>query len=248
MKDLIKTILRKLGFQLRRYPEKDLVRRIKLVKYFNIDTIFDIGANSGQYAVNMRQLGFKGKIISFEPMNEAFEVLKKRSRKDKNWIVNNYALGSIEGKTIINVAANSYSSSILKMLPTHINSAKESKYIKQEEIEIKKVDSVFNSFCTTGNSVMLKIDTQGYEKYVLEGASKSLEHILIIQLEMSIIPLYEDEMLYLDMISHLSDKGFQLFSLENGFSDQTTGELLQVDGLFVKKSAIDKFGNIRDKS
>ena len=83
---------------------------------------------------------------------------------------------------------------------------------------------------------MLKIDTQGYEKNVIDGATKSLGSIKVIQLEMSILPLYENEMLYVDMINYLDKKGFQLFSLENGFSDQHTGQLLQVDGIFVQKN------------
>lgn len=235
MRDLVKKILRKLGVQLQRYPEKDLVRRIKIVENYQIDTIFDIGANIGQYSINMRHLGFKGKIISFEPMKKAFEVLRKKSLKDENWLVNNYALGNIDGKSVINVAANSYSSSILNMLPKHLNSAAESKYIYQEPIDINRLDTIFNLFCNGKSNVMLKIDTQGFEKYVLEGATESLKYIQIIQLEMSIIPLYENEMLYIEMINNLNGKGYQLFSLENGFSDPTTGQLLQVDGLFVKQ-------------
>ena len=81
MRDLVKKILRKLGVQLQRYPEKDLVRRIKIVENYQIDTIFDIGANIGQYSINMRHLGFKGKIISFEPMKKAFEVLDDTFRR-----------------------------------------------------------------------------------------------------------------------------------------------------------------------
>lgn len=84
---------------------------------------------------------------------------------------------------------------------------------------------------------MMKIDTQGFEKNIIDGANESLKHFKIIQLEMSIVPLYENEMLYIEMINYLDKRGFQLFSLENGFSDRTTGQLLQVDGIFVQNSA-----------
>jgi len=170
MKNLIKKILRKKGIQLKRYPEDDFVRRMKIVDNYNIDTLFDIGANAGQYSSNMRELGYRKKIISFEPLKSAFEELKKASLKDNNWVINNYALGNENIKSMINVAGNSYSSSILNMLPTHLKSAPESNYIAQEEIEIKTFDSIFNSFCNKEDRVMIKIDTQGYEKNVLEGA------------------------------------------------------------------------------
>jgi len=122
------------------------------------------------------------------------------------------------------------------MLPKHIESAPESRFVGQEEIEIKKLDSIFSLFCDNKNSVMIKIDTQGYEKNVIDGALESLKTIRIIQLEMSIIPLYEKEMLFDEMIKYLDNKGFSLFSLENGFSDLTTGQLLQVDGIFINRS------------
>jgi FkbM family methyltransferase len=237
MKEIIQRILRKTGFQLEKYPhpDADFIRRLKIINYYSIDTLFDIGAASGQYAIDMRKFGYKGKIISFEPLKNAFKELKDASLKDNNWIVNNYAIGNEDTKSVINVAGNSDSSSILKMLPAHYNIRPKSKYIAQEEIEVKRLDSIFNSFCGKEDRVMIKIDTQGYEKKVIDGATESLKSIIIIQLEMSIIQLYENEMLYIEMINYLDNKGFKLYSLENGFSDQTTGRLLQVDGIFVKE-------------
>ena len=87
---------------------------------------------------------------------------------------------------------------------------------------------------------MVKIDTQGFEKNVIDGAIKNLNNIKIIQLEMSIIELYKGEMLFQQMTQYLEDRGFVLISLENGFSNSTTGELLQVDGIFVNKAFANK--------
>lgn len=239
MRKLLGRMLRKGGYQFNKYPNSDLARRIKIMNYCNINILFDIGANNGQYAKKLREIGYKGKIVSFEPLKSAFELLRKSSSNDNNWIINNYALGNEDTHSIINIAGNSQSSSILKMLPKHLKSAPESKYVSEEKIEIKKLDSVFSSFCNENeNNIMLKIDTQGYEKNVIDGAEKFLSHVMIIQLEMSIVPLYESEMLYIDMIDYLNHKGFQLFSLENGFSDLVSGQLLQVDGIFVKKYQI----------
>lgn len=125
-------------------PDYDLVRRMNIVNNHNIDTIFDIGANVGLYAKTMRKMGYSKKIISFEPLKSAFLALEKASIKDQNWIVKNYAIGNEDKKDFINVANNSESSSILNMLPTHLKSAPESKYIGTQEIEIKKIDSIFN--------------------------------------------------------------------------------------------------------
>lgn len=235
MRKLIQKILRKNGFQISQFPDEDSAIRMKMMGHFNIDTLLDIGANTGQYAFKMRTVGYQNKIISFEPLKSAFEGLKVAALNDHNWLVNNYALGDEDTTSTINIANNSYSSSILNMLPAHLSSAPESKYVATEEIEIKTIDSIFSTFCTKEESVMMKIDTQGYEKNVLEGATESLDKIKIIQLEMSIAPLYENEMTYLEMIEYLDNKGYQLFNLENGFTDVTTGQLRQMDGIFVQK-------------
>ncbi len=237
MKQLINRLLKETGYQLKRYPDPYLVRRMEIINQNNIGTLFDIGANAGQYAIEMRKLGYRKKIISFEPLKSAFEDLKKASSKDINWIINNYALGDEDINGIINVSANSWSSSILTILPLHLKNAPGSEFITGEETQIRKLDSVFNSFYKKGDNVMLKIDTQGYEKKVLEGAGDFLRNVRIIQLEMSLAELYETQPLFFEMINYLANKGFQLFSLEDiGISDKTTGQLLEVDGIFVQKN------------
>jgi FkbM family methyltransferase len=237
MKKLIKK-LQLLKNKINPFLDKDLLRRMKIIKFFKIDVLFDIGANNGQYAVNMRKIGYDNKIISFEPLKSAYEDLEKASLKDDDWIINDYAIGDKDSSGVINVSNNSFSSSILNILSAHTESAPNSKFIGTQEINIKKIDSVFNSFTNLNDRVMLKIDTQGYEKKVIEGAINSLENVLIIQIEMSIVQLYEGELEFIEMIEFLKDKGFKLFSLENGFSNLDSGQLLQVDGIFVNKNFI----------
>lgn len=235
MRNYLKNIINKMGFQIKKFPDRDYIRRMKIVNFNEIDTLFDIGANIGKYAINMRKYGYSNRIISFEPLESAYSELKKNSTNDKNWLIENYALGSENAKGVINVSLKSDTSSILNMLPEQLIHAPSSRYIGQQEIEIKSLDSVYNSFCNheSKSKVMIKIDTQGYEKQVLEGAKNSLKQIRIIQLEMSFIPLYQNETLFFDMVDYLSNQGFLLYSLENGFSNPITGQLLQVDGIFV---------------
>lgn len=233
LKNMVKKALKISGIIVKRYPEEDVVRRMKLVEAKKVSILLDVGANAGQYARLMRDYGFQGKIISFEPLNQAFKSLSKFAAKDPKWSVYNFALGDKNFTSTINVAGNSYSSSLLNMLPAHENAAPESKYVTQEKIEVKTLDSIFDDLNEYGK-VMMKIDVQGFEKSVIDGAKKTLDYIDILQLEMSIIPLYESEMIYLDMIMYLKNFGFELFSLENGYSDPKTGKLLQVDGIFEK--------------
>jgi len=228
------SLIQKLKYKI--HLRKDLKRRLTIINNCNINVIFDIGANTGQYALKMRNLGYEDIIISFEPINDAFNILNKNSLHDNKWIVNNYALGNEDTRGIINVSGSSDNSSILNMLPKHYESNPNLKYVAKQEIEIKKLDSIFDSFANETDRVMVKIDTQGFEKNVIDGAIQSLKRIAIIQLEMSIVPLYENEILFMEMIKFLESKGFQLYSLENGHFNRKTGQLLQMDGIFVNNS------------
>lgn len=236
MTNFINQILRKLNIQIKRFPDSDTRRRLLIMNRLKIDLVFDVGANSGQYVKNLREIGFRDKAISFEPIDVVYKELASAAKKDPCWITENFAIGDQITESTINVSQNTYSSSILSMLPAHSESAPNSIYVSQQKIQVKTLDSVFKQHASSENKVMLKIDTQGYEKSVLEGAKKSLPNVSLIQLEMSLKPLYENEMIFLEMIDYLSDKGFELYSIENGFANPDTGQLLQVDGIFVNKA------------
>ena len=238
MKKLLKDTLNKFGLQLQRYPSIDLARRIKIVKNFNINVLIDIGASVGQYALEMRKIGYKGKIISFEPRKSAYNILKEVAAKDKNWLTYNYAIGNENKNDFINISGTTDSSSILEMLPKHLEASPKSIYINKEAIEIKRLDTIYKSLIADRDRIMIKIDTQGFEKYVLDGTEKILSKIAIVQLEMSLVHLYEKEILWEQMIGYLDNKDFSLYSIENGMFNPHTGQLLQIDGLFVNKRFI----------
>ncbi len=235
IKHELRRLLWKMGYDFSRFiPESNpFARRKKLINAYAIDVVLDVGANSGQYSKQLRNdLGFSGRIISFEPLSSAFEKLKNNARGDPKWQVINCALGDTEIKKEINVAKNSYSSSLLKMLPRHIESAPESQYIYRELIDIKTLDSLIDGLYLENENIYLKIDTQGFESKVIKGAEKSLAQICTVQLEMSLVPLYEEELLFDEMYNVLVQKGYTLVAIEPGFSDFETGQVLQVDGIF----------------
>ena len=214
----------------------ELQARQLLLEYHGITALLDVGANSGQYASLMRRIGYKGRIVSFEPLSTAYSELKNKTALDAHWQDLNFALGSKDEEAIIHVSGNSYSSSILDILPSHIEFDADSKYISEERIQVKRLDDVYDQFVTAKDIVMLKIDTQGFEKNVLMGAKDSLSRITLLQLEISIEPLYNNEILFLEMITYLNECGFELFTLENGIRNPKNGKLLQVDGIFKNRN------------
>jgi FkbM family methyltransferase len=235
IKHEFRKFLWKAGYDVSRFTPTShpIARRQQILESYEIDTVLDIGANSGQFAQQLRgDIGYTHRILSFEPLSTAFELLKANAKDDPAWEVFNCAIGDTEEKREINIAGNSYSSSLLNMLPTHLKSAPDSKYIGKEVIDIKTLDSLFGDLCKTAKNVYMKIDTQGFESKVLKGAEKSLAHINTVQMEMSLVPLYDGESSFNEMCILMSKKGYTLVAIENGFSDQASGQLFQVDGIF----------------
>jgi len=236
LKHKLRQLFWKFGYDIVRFTPSfsDIKSKRLLLKNYNINLIIDIGANTGQFAKKCRNdLVYTNRIISFEPLSSAYNLLRLNANKDKNWDVYNFALGDIDGTMKINIAGNSVSSSLHKMKSTHIKSAPKSKYIGSEYIKIKRLDSIFNDLCISKTkNIFLKIDTQGHEQYVIKGAKNSLSYIDTIQIEMSLVPLYDGELLFFDFLSFMNKKDYTLISLSNVFSDPDSGRLLQVDGIF----------------
>ena len=85
-----------------------------------------------------------------------------------------------------------------------------------------------------GDVIFLKLDTQGYEKNILNGAKESLSKIKGIQIELALKPSYNNAPGYKEIIEILEEFGFTLFSLEEGFEDEKTGQLLEIDAIFFR--------------
>ena len=223
------------GLDLTRYPSLDLRRRKKLLDFYRVDLILDVGANTGQYAQTLRRIGYKGHIVSFEPVRALFEQLEKNASNDHKWHVYNYGLGDKNEEMTIHLSENTYSSSIREQTDHLEKTAPEAHYIGTEVIILKRLDDLLESLAQKGQTIFLKMDVQGYEKNVLEGAQTSLKEISGIQLEMSLTELYEGEALFQELLTYIEQRQFTLHSLENGFYSAESGKLLQVDGIFFKE-------------
>jgi FkbM family methyltransferase len=237
LKEAIRQMLRKLGLDVHRYiPAIPTISPIVTsIHKFEIDLIFDVGANKGQFASEMRQYGYEGKIVSFEPLSKAYEELLLSSSGDPKWdVYPNCALGDHEGEVEINIAGNSQSSSILPMLDAHLNAAPESAYQGKESVRIKTLDSIANEYLKDSRAPFLKIDTQGFEWEVLDGARNTLPHIRGVLIELSLVPLYDGQHLWRDVIDRLEGLGFTLWAFKPVFSDQASGRTLQIDGVFFR--------------
>lgn len=218
------------GFEIRRHPA---ARRQKMFLRHGVDLVLDVGAADGGHARQLRQFGYTGRIVSFEPLSEPFAALAEQADRDPLWTARNHALGDEAGEAVINVASNSTSSSLLPMLPAHRDAEPRVGYVGTETIRVERLDDVAGELVRPGDGVFLKLDTQGFERQVLAGGPEVLAGCVGLQLEMSFVPLYEGGMLVDEAIATAYSAGFHLTVIEQGWASPT-GQMLQADGIFFR--------------
>lgn len=237
-KSAIRHIFQKMGLDIDRYvppPPPPPTLLDTLLRKFGIDMVFDVGANQGQFASEIRRGGYTGNIVSFEPLSEAHGKLTLACAGDAKWdAYPRCALGDHEGEAEINIAGNSWSSSILPMLESHRRAAPESEYKGKEIVQVKTLDVVAGQYLKDACFPFLKIDTQGFEWHVLDGARETLPHIKGILVELSLVPLYEGQHLWREVIDRLENEGFVLWAFQPEFFDPLDGRTLQVNGIFFR--------------
>lgn len=237
IKNSLKKALNAAGIEAHRFsPESSkLARLMASLRTYQIDLVIDVGANDGQFSLELRAGGYSGQIVSVEPMTSAHARLSKVSQADVGWHVHSRcAVGDRTGLIDLNIAGNSVSSSVLPMLASHSKAAPESIYQGKESVPLTTLDLIVPKYIGQASAPLLKIDTQGYEWQVLDGAKEILPMVRGILIEMSLIPLYEGQKLWQDITSRLESDGFTLWALQPDFIDPANGRTLQLDGLFFR--------------
>ena len=199
-----------------------------------VTTILDVGANVGQFAKSVSAAGWKGKILSFEPLAAAHAQLLAASANNPQWtIAGRGALGATAGTAEINVAGNSQSSSLLPMLNRHSQAAPTSAYVATEAVPVTPLDKAIANL-DTNEVFLLKMDVQGFESEVLRGAKETFCRTPIIYSEMSLQPLYSGEKLFTDLASEIIELGYRCIGIQPGYVDPSNLEMLQVDATFLR--------------
>jgi len=236
-KSSIVKLSQQLGWDLRKHDvsNSEWLRLVRALHNSRVTITLDVGANTGQFASKLRRAGFRGRIISFEPLADAHAMLARAASGDANWVVApRVALADHEAVLTLNVARNSVSSSVLPMLPQHLRSEPKSRYVGQESVPCARLDETATPYLKPDDIIFLKLDVQGYEQQVLTGAQSLLGKVTCLRLELSLVPLYEGQILYEEMIRWVVAKGFTLWGLEPAFVDANNGKMLQLDGLFCR--------------
>ncbi|MDX3908851.1 MAG: FkbM family methyltransferase [Sphingobium sp.] len=221
------------------YPEILQLRRF--VAAFDIDCIIDVGANAGQHAQMLRRdVGFKGTILSFEPNPEVFPALERNASRDPHWHAFNIALSNADGTAQFNVmAADQFSSLEIPAEAMDPIFHERNRVDRTVDVECRRLDGLYPQLQAKHgfSCTLLKMDTQGHDRLVCEGAGAALEGMVGVQTELAIRPLYQGGTGYRAMIDLLDSHGF----VPSAFFANNKGHfprLIEMDGLFVSRRVL----------
>jgi FkbM family methyltransferase len=215
LKELVRKGATRVGCQLGRLPsmESHGEHLRAIFEELRITCVLDVGAHVGQYGRFLRNIGYDGQIVSFEPIRANFDMLEQRCAGDPKWTALRMALGSRDDVVPMNVAHVTQFSSFLQPTRYSLDRFDGFSHVDRVEmVEMKRLDGIFDAVVPQAREarVFVKLDTQGYDLTVLEGAGEHVGRLLALQSELSVKPLYEGMTGYIDAMSALNAMGFDL--------------------------------------
>ncbi|HMQ49898.1 MAG TPA: FkbM family methyltransferase [Saprospiraceae bacterium] len=213
------------------------MRTAMLLQHMGITHVIDIGANTGQFAESLYDFGYTGHVVSFEPVSTAYQQVVARSKKYPNWqVAERCAIGSENGTIDIHVSDDTVFSSILGIKDSYVAHNPKSKIIRTEKTPVYALDEIAHQYIQGDQArILLKIDTQGYEKQVLDGAQQFINRVSGLKIEMPLYPIYENAQFnFYDIVDYVKEKGFQPYSFHVEGVDLNTGRVNTIDGLFFR--------------
>lgn len=208
-----------------------LNRQREWMRESGIRTVIDVGANAGQFASAVRCLLPDAQLYSFEPIPDVHAELVQRLSKFGHFQSFCVALGNKAGETTFWRSEFSKSSSLLPMSQIHREAFPWTSKSSATTVQLDTLDNHANRM-QLKPGVLLKLDVQGYEVGVLEGAREILKHVQFVQVETSFAPLYEGQSSFNDVYRLLTSEGFDYAGSSGQTLSPVDGNILQEDALF----------------
>ncbi len=165
-----------------------------LFKLHQPDLLIDVGANRGQFALKMRELGYDGPILSFEPQRaHAADLQTRAGQTDPAWTIIRGAVGESKSELVLQTFADDSFSSF----HTPSSAARERfgsllAPVSSEKVTVRPLDAwLAGTPHAAASRIFLKTDTQGHDLAVLRGARQTLESAVMVLAEASLVPLYD---------------------------------------------------------
>jgi FkbM family methyltransferase len=224
------------------YQHWEIEHLKKFFSHFEVDCVFDVGANYGQYAQMLRKkVGYKGQIVSFEPIPDAVEILRELSKGDALWSVEHIALSDADGSQKFHIMESSQFSSL--STPRHDETGLfQDKNTVREEIDVTTwtLGTAFREMHKRykPQRPFLKMDTQGYDVSIVRAGQDVMQEFVGLQSELAIRKLYAHSVDFVSALEIYRDSGFTL----SAFVPNNGGHfplLIELDCIMVRTDLIE---------
>jgi FkbM family methyltransferase len=202
--------------------------------------VLDVGAHTGEYGDFLRDIGYDGWIVSFEPVEDNFETLRRRTAEDSKWSAYQFALGAEEKSMAMNVTRSRVFSSFHEPNAFCKGQFQERGAVERRElVTMRRLDRVFDEVLPpiADPRVYLKMDTQGWDLQVLEGATGMLDRVAGLQSEVSVQKIYSGMPGYLDSLAVMERLGFELVELVP-VSRKDNLAVIEFDALMIRRAGM----------
>lgn len=218
--------LQRFDVDLNRIPSDRWLRQMP------VQTVIDVGANMGQFARIARRLFPTSQIYSFEPLEDCLSAMQIAFKNDSLWRGYQYALGADEGEALFHRSTTTGSSSLLTMTDLHKDAFPASSGDRPERVQIRRLDEVLKEVDLTAD-LLLKLDVQGFEDRVLDGATQVLAKTEVLITEVSFERLYDGQAAFEDIYDRLRHAGFNFHGAYSQLL-HPNGRVLQADAIFLR--------------
>lgn len=214
-----------------------------LLRELEVDVVLDVGANVGQYARMLRRQGYRGRIVSFEPLPQYAEQLRQAAAGDPAWQVVECALGDEDGETEIHEVDGAMSS----ILPSSEFGRGWSAKLREAStrtIRIRRLEDVLDEVTAGLGSPrpFLKLDTQGYDLEAFRGAGARMAELVGLQSEVSMVPIYEGMPRMAEQLAAYEEAGFATTGLFPVTRHRPTLRVIEFDLVMIGPRALAERG------
>ena len=201
-----------------------------------VDAVIDVGANLGQYATRLRAAGWSRPILSIEPIPEVHQRLAERAVGDPAWeVAPPMAIGADTGEVELEVSAEADMSSTCAQTPLLRAISPSSAVLRRVKVPQQRLDALGLVRDRPWRRLLVKADVLGAEPAVLAGMEGLWERVQGVQLELALVPLYEGERPWLDLVGDLAARGFAPYILFPGYFSRRLGRQVQLDIVFYRQ-------------
>jgi FkbM family methyltransferase len=212
-----------------------------MLRELGINCVIDVGANIGQFGSHLRHTGYRGRIVSFEPLPHLARRLEDSAQDDPDWLVFNHALGSADGELEMNVTEGTGVTSSL--LPASEFGRAWSSRLREtstQTIRVHRLDEIFDEVVSGIDAprVYLKMDTQGYDMEVFAGAGDRIKEVVGMQSEVSCVPIYDGMPRLPEQIAVYEAAGFENTGMFPVTRDPQTHRVIEYDAVMIRTEAL----------